>query len=87
MGTACSKLTKSIPTTRTTRTTTTTTATTSTNIDYGYLVPQGIYTAADTDYDLNVVRSLIRKGHLAPFYKGKLVMKNELIWRGKKRKY
>jgi hypothetical protein len=56
MGTACSKLTKTIPTS-------------ATNIDHGSLTPQGIYTT-DTDYDLNIVRSLIREGQLAPFYKG-----------------
>ncbi|GAA5799602.1 hypothetical protein HPULCUR_005018 [Helicostylum pulchrum] len=36
-------------------------------LDHGSLIPQGIYTA-DVDYDTNIVRALIRKGQLAPFY-------------------
>ncbi|CAO3626224.1 unnamed protein product [Mucor hiemalis] len=42
---------------------------TSETLDYGSLTPEGIYTT-DTDYNLNIVRSLIRKGRLAPFYEG-----------------
>ncbi|KAI8090822.1 hypothetical protein BDF21DRAFT_491166 [Thamnidium elegans] len=38
-------------------------------LDHGSLIPQGIYTA-DVDYDTNIVRALIRKGQLAPFYDG-----------------
>lgn len=39
-------------------------------LDHGSLIPQGIY-SADVDYDTNIVRALIRKGQLAPFYDGK----------------
>lgn len=41
-------------------------------IDYGSFNPQGIYTT-NVDYDVNIVRDLIRKGHLAPFYNGKVI--------------
>lgn len=41
-----------------------------TSVDHGSLIPQGIYTT-DNDYDINIVRQLIRKGQLAPFYTGK----------------
>ncbi|KAI8085756.1 uncharacterized protein B0P05DRAFT_533598 [Gilbertella persicaria] len=37
-------------------------------VDYGYLSPQGI--DHNVDYDMGIVRSLIRKGYLAPFYEG-----------------
>ncbi|CEP18435.1 hypothetical protein [Parasitella parasitica] len=40
-----------------------------TSVDHGSLIPQGIYTT-DNDYDINIVRQLIRKGQLAPFYTG-----------------
>ncbi|KAL9539686.1 hypothetical protein MBANPS3_010122 [Mucor bainieri] len=40
-----------------------------TSVDHGSLIPQGIYTT-DNDYDINIVRHLIRKGQLAPFYTG-----------------
>ncbi|KAI8646797.1 hypothetical protein BD408DRAFT_409744 [Parasitella parasitica] len=40
-----------------------------TSVDHGSLIPQGIYTV-DNDYDINIVRQLIRKGQLAPFYTG-----------------
>ncbi|GAN02362.1 hypothetical protein MAM1_0021d01805 [Mucor ambiguus] len=40
-----------------------------TSVDHGSLMPQGIYTT-DNDYDINIVRHLIRKGQLAPFYTG-----------------
>lgn len=45
-------------------------------VDHGSLNPRGIYTM-DTDYDISVVRNLIRKGRLAPFYQGKFRMKHE----------
>jgi hypothetical protein len=38
-------------------------------VDHGHVLPLGIFTT-ETDYDLNVVKHLIRKGHLAPFYEG-----------------
>lgn len=41
-----------------------------TTIDNGYLNPRGIYNN-DVDYDLTIVKQLIRKGQLAPFYEGK----------------
>lgn len=41
-----------------------------TSVDHGSLIPQGIYTT-DNDYDISIVRHLIRKGQLAPFYTGK----------------
>ncbi|KAG2208615.1 hypothetical protein INT46_009157 [Mucor plumbeus] len=39
------------------------------SVDHGSLTPQGIYTT-DNDYDINIIRQLIRKGQLAPFYTG-----------------
>lgn len=57
MGAACSKVMNTGP---------------SSSLDYGSLNPQGIYTT-DTDYDGQIVRALIRKGQLAPFYHGKIV--------------
>ena len=50
-----------------------------TSVDHGSLVPQGIYTT-DNDYDINIVRHLIRKGQLAPFYTGKLILLLDTIW-------
>ncbi|KAI9473623.1 MAG: hypothetical protein EXX96DRAFT_578685 [Benjaminiella poitrasii] len=41
----------------------------SSTIDHGFLNPQGIYTT-NADYDMDIVGNLIRKGQLAPFYKG-----------------
>ncbi|KAI7902521.1 uncharacterized protein BX663DRAFT_511329 [Cokeromyces recurvatus] len=41
----------------------------SSNHDHGFLNPQGIYNSK-VDYDMNVVSILIKKGKLAPFYKG-----------------
>ncbi|KAI8975597.1 hypothetical protein BDF20DRAFT_618109 [Mycotypha africana] len=38
-------------------------------LDYGSLTPHGIYTS-NNNYDIHIVRSLIRKGQLAPFYEG-----------------
>jgi hypothetical protein len=38
-------------------------------VDHGSLNPRGIYTM-DTDYDISIVRNLIRKGQLSPFYEG-----------------
>lgn len=55
MGTACSKVMHTGP---------------SSSLDYGTLNPHGIY-SSDTDYDAQIVRALIRKGRLAPFYQGK----------------
>ena len=40
------------------------------SVDHGSLTPQGIYTT-DNDYDINIIRQLIRKGQLAPIYTGK----------------
>jgi hypothetical protein len=56
MGHTCSKL-KSVNTSP------------STLVDHGTLNPRGIYTM-NTDYDISIVRNLIRKGQLAPFYEG-----------------
>lgn len=42
---------------------------TTTTIDFGYTSPRGIY-SSDVEYDLNIVKQLIRKGRLAPFYEG-----------------
>ncbi|KAF7732887.1 SNF1-interacting protein [Apophysomyces ossiformis] len=39
-------------------------------VDYGSLIPQGIYSEANLDYDHKAVRKFIREGRLAPFYKG-----------------
>ncbi|KAI8377622.1 uncharacterized protein BYT42DRAFT_350772 [Radiomyces spectabilis] len=39
-------------------------------VDYGSLLPQGLYSSACVDYDYKVVRRFIREGRLAPFYKG-----------------
>lgn len=59
MGTTCSKVMHIGP---------------SSNLDYGTLNPHGIY-SSDTDYDAQIVRALIRKGQLAPFYQG-----NQKMW-------
>ncbi|KAG0181871.1 SNF1-interacting protein [Apophysomyces sp. BC1021] len=39
-------------------------------VDYGSLLPQGIYSEGNLDYDHKAVRKFIREGRLAPFYKG-----------------
>ncbi|KAI9031781.1 hypothetical protein CLU79DRAFT_785295 [Phycomyces nitens] len=39
-------------------------------VDYGSLIPQGLYGIDTQDYDSNIVTSLVRLGKLAPFYKG-----------------
>ncbi|OAD69120.1 hypothetical protein PHYBLDRAFT_188355 [Phycomyces blakesleeanus NRRL 1555(-)] len=39
-------------------------------VDYGSLIPQGLYGIITQDYDANVVTKLMRLGKLAPFYKG-----------------
>ncbi|KAI8368896.1 hypothetical protein EDC96DRAFT_128957 [Choanephora cucurbitarum] len=40
-------------------------------VDHGFVSPQGIRAKSSPDYDVHIVQSLIRKGHLAPFYEGK----------------
>lgn len=42
------------------------------SIDFGYINPRGIY-SNEISYDLNIVKHMIRKGRLAPFYDGKLI--------------
>jgi hypothetical protein len=40
-------------------------------IDFGSIIPLGLYEKKNGDYDLQVVRELILSKKLSPFYKGK----------------
>ncbi|KAI9315371.1 hypothetical protein BX666DRAFT_1860982 [Dichotomocladium elegans] len=40
-------------------------------VDFGTVLPNGIYTSTQQDFDLRVVRRFICERRLAPFYKGK----------------
>lgn len=40
-------------------------------VDHGHVMPQGIFATAEIDYDMSIVKHLIRKGQLAPFYEGR----------------
>lgn len=40
-------------------------------IDFGSIIPLGLYEKNNDDYDLQVVRELILSKKLSPFYKGK----------------
>ena len=43
-------------------------------VDLGSVLPNGLYSTAQQDYDLRCVRNLIVARKLAPFYKGTILL-------------
>lgn len=46
------------------------------SIDYGSVLPNGLYPTSQQEYDLHTVRNLILARKLAPFYKGNSMLEN-----------